>query len=399
MDAENDTLALLRTCSTTGPDVVEVHVPPGPLAVVMDRTNEAQAVIESFAKLPNGLPGALELSPEITPGAVLVSINNKDVSGLNMKQISDILRQHKDKPKVLGWRIAKPLSPLKPAPEPAAATAAQPAPASAPVAPTTPPVPDRRASNGTEFATENILVICPSGPLGLLLDGQIKHRAVVQGFQKLPDGSPGVLELHDNIQPGASLVGINGDDVSTWPLDAVTRRLGELAATERVLQFALPRRRANSQDFDLRRKEEFTFLKKHDATKIERGECWLVIDAKWIERWVMYAAMHGPPPGPITNETLVQDGWQARLAGTAAGDPDLPRPGLKLGVDYRCVTPLVWCFFVALHGSSKLPPLARYVMDIHANPISAREASKILKPQSLKAETTVTQIKHRCHQE
>ncbi|KDO33288.1 hypothetical protein SPRG_02097 [Saprolegnia parasitica CBS 223.65] len=311
----------------------------------MDRTNDTEAVIESFAKLPSGLAGAIEMHGGIPPGSVLVAINQKDVSGLNMKQVSDILREQKDKPKVLGWRIHKPLSPLK-------TDAAPPTPFSV----MAPPLADRRASNGTEFVTENIVVLCPSGPLGLLLDGQVKHRAVVQGFQTLPDGSPGVLELHDSIHPGASLVAINGEDVSAWPLDAVTQRLGELASTERILEFALPRRRANSQDFDLRRKEEFTFLKKHDKTKIARGECWLVIDAKWIERWVLYAAMSGPPPGPITNEALVMDGWQERLTGAIAGDADLPRPNLKVGVDYRCVTPLVWCFFVALHGTSKLRP-------------------------------------------
>ncbi|EQC31269.1 hypothetical protein SDRG_10874 [Saprolegnia diclina VS20] len=389
---EHDTLALLRPFAASADDVVEVHVPAGPLAIVMDRTNDQNAVIESFAKLPSGLAGAIEMHGGIPPGSVLVAINQKDVSGLNTKQVSDILREQKDKSKVLGWRVNKPLSPIKPL-SPRKPVAAPPTPVSV----ATPPVADRRASNGTEFVTENIVVLVPSGPLGLLLDGQLKHRAVVQGFQKLPDGSPGVLELHDNIHPGASLVAINGEDVSAWPLDAVTRRLGELASTERILEFALPRRRANSQDFDLRRKEEFTFLKKHDKTKIARGECWLVIDAKWIERWVLYAAMNGPPPGPITNETLVMDGWQERLSGAVAGDPDRPRANLKVGVDYRCVTPLVWCFFVALHGTSKLPPLARYKMDVYANPISALEANKILKPMSLKAETTVTEIKQRCH--
>ncbi|OQS02861.1 hypothetical protein THRCLA_04806 [Thraustotheca clavata] len=394
--SEPDTLALLRTFSLTGDDIVEVSVPAGPLAVVMDRTNEREAVIESFAKLPNGQSGALELHPDVQPGAVLVSINHKDVSGLNMKQISDILRQQKDKPKVLGWRVQKPLSPIKPV---ESRKPVEPAPLVKENSQTSTPVPERRASNGTEFITETIVVLCPPGPLGLLLDARITTRAVVQGFQKLPDGSEGVLEMHENIHPGATLVAINGEDVSSLPLEGVTRRLGELASTERTLEFSLPRRRANSQDYDLRRKEEFTFLKKNDSTKLERGECWLIIDAKWIERWVMYAAMHGPPPGPINNEVLVQEGWQERMAGTAPGDPDLPREGLKLGVDYRCVTPLIWCFFVALHGTCKLPPLTRYSMNIYANPISAREATKILKPQSLKAETTVTEIKQRCHQE
>ncbi|RHY30726.1 hypothetical protein DYB32_004069 [Aphanomyces invadans] len=404
MDSPSDTLALLRAhVDNEAGDVVFVEVEGGtPLGIVLDEVNK-QAVIKSFTRTNND-PGVVERRADVHVGAALVAINGKDVSKLGLKEVGEILKKLKDRPKVLGLRVEV-MWPKSPKSSPVVAAPLPQAVPAAPLAPTAAPAPVDAVAINIAPATptadagpsiETIAVRCPSGPLGLLLSSELLDRAVVIGFQPLPDGSQGVLEIHENVRPGAHLVRINGEDVSAWSLHDVKSRLGALADQERLLEFTLPRHRANSQDFSLRRKEEFTLMKQNDSTKIERGECWLIIDAKWVERWVTFAALNGPPPGPITNETLVQPGWQDRLDGKVPGDADLPRENLKVSTDYRCVTPLVWSFFAALHGTSKLPPIARYAMDIYGRQLPAVELKKILKGPSLKAEITVKEIKHRC---
>ncbi|KAH9111986.1 hypothetical protein LEN26_013339, partial [Aphanomyces euteiches] len=135
-----------------------------------------------------------------------------------------------------------------------------------------------------------------------------------------------------------------------------------------------------------RRKEELFFVQQHEATSISRGQCWFMLDAQWMERWWKYATNDGPPPGPISNEGIVQEGWELRLHGDAPGDADLPRENLQLSVDYHCVTPLVWCVLVELHGSSRMPPMARYTKDIYSTPLPAVAREKILKTPLMQAD-------------
>ncbi|CAK4740979.1 unnamed protein product [Aphanomyces euteiches] len=420
---ESDTLALLRP-HVDADDVVVIEVDGStPLGVFMDNDIPTRAVIKEFKKVGDSI-GPIQKHPDMHEGAVLVAINGKDVSGLSLKEVGEILKSLKDKAKVLGWRVERQLKSVDLGPPPTSENA------------TTPNVPDPVQSvsgtpsdsvaidigRQTSLASSSSLnldnselvntvsIRCPPGPLGLLLNAESPDRAVVIGFQPLPDGSKGVPELSGTIRRGALLVRVNGEDVSSWSLDAVKTRLGELADQERDLEFLPPRGRAQSQDYSRRRKEEFTFMKLNDSTKIERGECWLVINAKWVERWVAFAALNGPPPGPVDNEVLVQEGWEDRMEGKIPGDPDMPRENLKLSEDYRCVTPLVWCFFVALHGTSKMPPIARFVydllrllnilsrysMNIHSRQLPALELNRMLKGPALKAEITVKEIKNRC---
>ncbi|KAF0690419.1 Aste57867_18151 [Aphanomyces stellatus] len=138
-----------------------------------------------------------------------------------------------------------------------------------------------------------------------------------------------------------------------------------------------------------RRREELFFVQKHEATTLPRGHCWLLLDADWMERWWQFAAADGPPPGPISNESLVQDDWKLRILGDVPGDPDLPRDGLQLGRDYRCVTPLVWCVLVELHGTRQMPPMARYTKDMYASPLPATTRQKILKTPRMQAHVLV----------
>lgn len=80
-------------------------------------------------------------------------------------------------------------------------------------------------------------VTVPAGPLGVLLNGAIPEKAVVQGFTLLPDGQRGAIELTGDVLPGMQLVGINSTDVSSMSLQQVTRILGKLGRKEKLIRF------------------------------------------------------------------------------------------------------------------------------------------------------------------
>ncbi|KAF0695336.1 Aste57867_13847 [Aphanomyces stellatus] len=389
---DSDTLALLPP-HVDSKDVVFIEIEGGkPLGIFMEEKLN-NAVIKEF-KRESDQVGPIEQLPDIHVGAVLVAINGKNVTGRGLREVGEMLKKLKDRAKVLGWRVERKLASIDLGP-PVPANVAPPAIVAAPVR-----APIASPRTVAPISTDSVAInvanpASPRSPHGLSSPTG-ETTPALDAILKLPDGSDGAVELHGGVRPGALLVRINGQDVDLFSLDEVKTRLGELADQERTLEFQPPRRRAHSQDYDLRRKEEFTLMKLNDATKIERGECWMVVDAKWVERWVTFAALNGPPPGPINNEVLVQDGWLERMEGKLPGDADLPREGLKVSVDYRCVTPLVWCFFTALHGTSKMPPIARYAMDIYGRQLPAMELKKILKGPLLKAEIKIKDIKQRC---
>lgn len=234
-------------------------------------------------------------------------------------------------------------------------------------------------TNAPEVAAESeevqlVTVEAPAGPLGLNLDGGILDHAVVVGFVSLPDGSVGALESHGGIVPGAVLIEINEEDVSSATLDEIRVKLGELSGAPRTLVFRLPPPRPVlatpsastrtlpielKEDLDKRRKMELALVVKYDKATLNRKECWFVLDAQWMNNWVNFAARGGPLPGPITNEVLLEPDWKERMESQVPGRPDTPLKGLALMKDYRCVTPMVWCLFVELHGLGEAPLLPR----------------------------------------
>ncbi|KAF1316550.1 hypothetical protein FI667_g15312, partial [Globisporangium splendens] len=258
---------------------------------------------------------------------------------------------------------------------------------------------------------EFVTVEAPAGPLGLNLDGGILDHAVVVGFVPLPDGSIGSLESHGGIRVGAVLVTINGEDVSSATLDEIRVKLGELSGTTRTLVFRLPRARlaktASSvstrtlpvqlqEDLDKRRKMELALVVKYDRATIGRKECWFVIDANWMNNWVNFAARGGPLPGPITNEVLLEPDWKERLEGLVLGRADTPRKGLTAQKDYRCVTPMVFCLFVELHGMGEAPLLPRFMIDIESEHVGNKEVAAILQEPRLKAAILVNELRDKC---
>ncbi|RLN20355.1 hypothetical protein BBJ28_00013696 [Nothophytophthora sp. Chile5] len=267
---------------------------------------------------------------------------------------------------------------------------------------------------------EYVTAVVSAGPLGLNLDGGVLDQAVVMGFAKLRDGAKGALERHGEIVPGSAIVRINGEDFSHATLEEVRSKLGELSQQTRTLVFRLPskeqqqeeqqhasllratviRRAATlppfEEDVDKRRRLELALVMRFDKTALARRECWFCLDAQWMARWVEFAARGGPLPGPITNETLLEPKWREMLANDAPGRPDTAREGLTLMKDYRVVAPMVWCLFAELHGLGEAPLLARYLMDIHAEPLSEAEVTSVLQVPRPKAMALANDLRDKC---
>ena len=133
------------------------------------------------------------------------------------------------------------------------------------------------------------------------------------------------MERVGGIRVGSTIVAINGDDVSAWGREAVTARLGALAQLERTITFRFPPVTTSTststglpnaaEDLAKRRKAELRLVLKHDTATLARRECWFLIDAAWMEKWIQFVAQDGPLPGPITNGNLLEPLWQERLTG------------------------------------------------------------------------------------
>ncbi|TMW55541.1 hypothetical protein Poli38472_010423 [Pythium oligandrum] len=263
-----------------------------------------------------------------------------------------------------------------------------------------------------------VTIEAPPGSLGMTLDANVMDCAVVAGFVPLADGSKGPVEENGGVVPGSVLTEINGKDVSTMPLGEIYTELGNTVGEARTLVFRLPPppgppgpnglptvapivrkpsvRPTFVEDLTKRRSMELKLVMKYDATKLSRRECWFLIDAQWMSKWIAFAARGGPLPGPITNENLLAEGWEARVDGEAPGRPDEPRQGLEITKDYRAVPPMIWCLLLQLHGAGRTPPLARFELDLYAEPMRETEITAVLVEPRLKATTLVQDLRERC---
>ncbi|RLN92455.1 hypothetical protein BBJ28_00002894 [Nothophytophthora sp. Chile5] len=271
-----------------------------------------------------------------------------------------------------------------------------------------------------------VAVDVPAGSLGLNLDGTVSDRAVVVGFVALPDGSRGTLERNGSVGAGAELVEINGEDVSQAPLAFIRERLSATSGTQRRLSFRLPqppksaaslklqsatraisaasKMRVNHEssgpvfleDADLRRRLELKLIMSFDRKELKFKECWFVVNTAWMNRWVLFVGKGGPEPGPISNDELLQPGWEAHLSDDTPGCADVVRSGLQLAKDYRCVAPLVWSLLVALHGSGEAPTLARYALDIESEAASQLEINQVLHEATPQAVGLAAKLREKC---
>ncbi|KAL0223031.1 hypothetical protein P9112_002421 [Eukaryota sp. TZLM1-RC] len=80
---------------------------------------------------------------------------------------------------------------------------------------------------------------------------------------------------------------------------------------------------------------------------------WYLIDETWLSKWRSFVARDSrdPPPGPISNDRLVDE-------------EGMPREGLRKLYDYRGVSPQVYRLFSDLYGGG--PEIVRSVIDLYA---------------------------------
>lgn len=399
-------------------DVVQVHVPPGPLGIVLDGNCLSAAVVDEFSPLPDGRKGAIEAHGGVHRGSVLMSVNEFDLLAdkMTLMEVGHVLRETSHLERIMRFKVP-------PQPEtggdqlhPGMSLEKQSllsrmmssSSSSIDLLQSTEPVAALRKPSVTDanlltvtvkgpkleppvvkhfIGGKFVAVDVPPGPLGLNLDGAVHDHGVVLGFIPLPDGSKGALESHGGVKIGSVLIEINDENVSKMPLDALRAKLGALSGSPRRLVFRLPasssaasKRQSQAtehkqtktrnvsmvkmhveEDLEKRRKLELALVLKFDKSKIKRSECWFMVDTQWMARWVAFVGQGGPLPGTITNENLLLPEWRDRLNGEIPGEPDTPRPGLERSKDFRCVNPMVWSILSELHGAGDIPVIARYV--------------------------------------
>lgn len=427
-------------------DVVQVVVPPGPLGIVLDGTCLNAAVVDEFCDLPDGRKGTIELHGGVPLGSVLMSVNEFELLAARktMLEVGDVLRDSSHLKRVMKFKVPpQPVTPTEAASKRGAdkqsllgdeAQSSDTAPVVAvrkasitdtisttPVAVTLKAPPLESQLSGKSLDGKFVTVDVPPGPLGLNLDGATPDRAVVLGFVALPDGSKGALEAHGGVKLGSVLVEINGESVVKLPLDAVRAELSALSTEPRRLVFRLPLSLSKRQsqraletqqkaptrpasvvklrieeDLAKRRKLELALVMKHDKRAIKRGECWFLLDAAWMRRWVAFVGQDGPLPGPISNDALLQPEWRERLSGDLPGKPEATREGLTTPSDYRCVNPMVWSILSELHGPGDAPLLARCVPVVIATSANGHGAECVVSdgrcccPLCVSADTSLT---------
>lgn len=397
-------------------DVVAVQVPPGPLGIVLDGNSLSAAVVDEFSPLPDGRKGAIEAHGGVHRGSVLMSVNEFDLLAdkMTLMEAGHVLRETSHLDRIMRFRV--PPQPevdhtglslekqsllsrmissssssvdLLQSAEPVVVLR-KPSLTDANLLTVTvkglklePPAAAKQFVGGGKFVAVDV----PPGPLGLNLDGAVRDHGVVLGFVPLPDGSKGTLETHGGVKLGSVLIEINDENVSKLPLDELRAKLSALSGSPRRLVFRLPTSSSSAaskrqsqvaaelkhskarnvsmvkmhveEDLEKRRKLELALVLKFDKSKIKRSECWFMVDAQWMARWVAFVGQGGTLPGAITNENLLLPEWRDRLNGEIPGEPDTPRPGLERSTDFRCVNPMVWSILSELHSAGDAPLIAR----------------------------------------
>jgi len=87
---------------------------------------------------------------------------------------------------------------------------------------------------------------------------------------------------------------------------------------------------------DHRRKREESDIQSLDTSSLPEGEFWYLINAEWLFEWGQFKSGLGPPPGPISNDKLIQS-------------DDRPRPNLVRGIFH---TVLINCSILTINRHS-----------------------------------------------
>lgn len=100
---------------------------------------------------------------------------------------------------------------------------------------------------------------------------------------------------------------------------------------------------------DARRHQEGKDIQALDTSAIKPGEFWYLISSDWLVNWGQFKSGLGPPPGAISNDSLM-NGKE-------------PRTNLLRGTHYRGVNRTVWNYFYKIYGGG--PLLARKSINIY----------------------------------
>lgn len=94
-------------------EVVEVHVPPGPLGVLLDSGIQECAVVHGFTNLASGAKGPIELHGEVEPGMYIIGINEHNASLMSLQEVTQLLGKLARKEKVIRFATFRPGSPRR----------------------------------------------------------------------------------------------------------------------------------------------------------------------------------------------------------------------------------------------------------------------------------------------
>ncbi|KAG6604527.1 uncharacterized protein IUM83_14113 [Phytophthora cinnamomi] len=84
-----------------------------------------------------------------------------------------------------------------------------------------------------------------------------------------------------------------------------------------------------------------------------------IVDSNWIFTWKRFATTHMLPPGPISNQNLLEKP-------TPESNSRRPKEGLVAAQHYRCVNGSTWRFWRTIYGGG--PPIRRQTPSIYGHP-------------------------------
>ena len=110
------------------------------------------------------------------------------------------------------------------------------------------------------------------------------------------------LQVRNNIKSMVESGALSGEKAEAWKKgteEAAARKEEEAARKKAV------------EDEKRRVALEAKETTRLDATSVQPGEAWFLIDSKWLTRWREYAILksRSEPPGPVSNWRLLTNGW------------------------------------------------------------------------------------------
>lgn len=191
--------------------------------------------------------------------------------------------------------------------------------------------------------------------------------------------NPGPVDNHLYLCPH-QLLGSSSPETAVEPFVPISRSLfqslvkkyggGPLIGTLETC----PKCMAHLRAYNDRRQAELDLVTKYDTKDTGEGKHWYLVDAVWVNDWKRYVRAEPVSdirdmcaPGPVTNQRLLDKEHKT-----------LPRPNLRLRVDYIGVNAKVWWLFMHVHGGG--PPIIREELDMYS---ASAQAETELVPEEL----------------